>query len=85
MKCIKVIKSTKYAEVGEIKRVNEQEADEKVSTGYWMYIPKSEWKQLTRKPKSDESQLANIDAQTESNQSKTTTIAEKQLKRKNRK
>ena len=51
MKCIKVIKATKDHEVGTIRRVDDKEADSKVGTGYWMFIPKSEWKLATRKPK----------------------------------
>lgn len=45
MKCIKAIKSSKYSDVGEIKRVSNAEAEEKVQTGYWVYVPKSEYKQ----------------------------------------
>jgi hypothetical protein len=49
MKCIKAIRATKHTEVGEIKRLNDIEANEKVSTGYWKFIPKMEWKLATRK------------------------------------
>jgi len=48
MKCIKAIRATKHSAVGDIKRVTEVEADEKVSTGYWKFIPKMEWKSATR-------------------------------------
>ena len=44
MKCIRAIKETKYSKVGDIKRVSDQEANEKVDTKYWKFIPKSEWK-----------------------------------------
>jgi hypothetical protein len=44
MKCIKTIKSTKNTEVGTIIRVNDADAENKVKTGYWQYVPKSEWK-----------------------------------------
>ena len=44
MKCIQAIKETKYSKVGDIKRVSDQEANEKVDTKYWKFIPKSEWK-----------------------------------------
>ena len=44
MKCIQAIKETKYSKVGDIKRVSDQEAKEKVDTKYWKFIPKSEWK-----------------------------------------
>ena len=44
MKCIKSIKSTKNTEIGVIKRINDKEADSEVKSGYWKYVPKSEWK-----------------------------------------
>ena len=44
MKCIKLVKSTKNVEAGEIKRVKESEAESEVKGGYWKYVPKSEWK-----------------------------------------
>jgi hypothetical protein len=44
MKCIKAIKSLKHSEVGDIVRINNVEAEEKVRTGYWEYTAKSEWK-----------------------------------------
>ena len=54
MKCIKAIKQTKTYSLGEIRRVDNQDADEKVKSGVWMFIPKSEWKLATRKPKNDQ-------------------------------
>jgi hypothetical protein len=51
MKCIKVIKQTKSYELGEIRRMDDLEAESKVKTGYWAFCPKSEWKLVTRKPK----------------------------------
>ncbi len=54
MKCIKVIKAAKSYELGDIRRVDNSEADVKVSTGYWAFCPKSEWKLATRKPKNDQ-------------------------------
>lgn len=54
MKCIKVIKETKENKFGTIRRVADTEADSKVSTGYWAFCPKSEWKEVTRKPKNDQ-------------------------------
>ena len=74
MKTIKAIKATKYSAVGDIKRVTEVEAEEKVSTGYWKFIPKIEWKEATRKPK--EVEVVN-DQITDS-----VTISEKQLNKK---
>jgi len=44
MKCIKSIKPTKNTEVGVIVRIDEIEAETKVKTGYWSYVPKSEYK-----------------------------------------
>ena len=40
MKCIKSVD-------GVISRVHEDRAEIKVKTGDWMYVPKSEWKQLS--------------------------------------
>ena len=51
MKCIKSIKATKNTEIGHITRIDDVEAEAKVKTGYWAYIPKSEWK-LSRGTKS---------------------------------
>ena len=53
MKCIQAIKETKYAKVGDIKRVSDIEANEKVDTKYWKFVPKSEWKG-TRKISADQ-------------------------------
>ena len=44
MKCIKAIKETSQYEVGRIMRVEDKVADQRVSTGYWKFIPKNEWK-----------------------------------------
>ena len=44
MKCIKAIRSTKHVEVGEIKRIDDIEAESLVKSGYWKYVPKSEYK-----------------------------------------
>jgi hypothetical protein len=54
MKCIKSIKATKNTEVGHITRIDDNEAEAKVKTGYWAYVPKSEWKLATRKPKNEQ-------------------------------
>ena len=51
MKCIKSTKETPLTKLGTILRVKDKEADERVDKGGWMYIPKSEWKLATRKPK----------------------------------
>ncbi len=45
MKCIKAIKETSQYEVGRIMRVEDKVADQRVSTGYWKFIPKNEWKE----------------------------------------
>lgn len=50
MKCIKSIKETKTYKVGDIVRVSDKEADVRVESGYWMYVPKTEWKEFSRKP-----------------------------------
>jgi hypothetical protein len=44
MKCIMSIKQSKNTEIGTIKRINDVDADSNVKSGYWKYVPKSEWK-----------------------------------------
>lgn len=44
MKCIKSIKPSKNTEVGTILRVENEESELKVLTGYWEYTSKSNWK-----------------------------------------
>ena len=78
MKCIKAIRATKHTEVGEIKRLTDIEANEKVSTGYWAFAPKSEWKLATRKSKPEMVTVVN-DQITDA-----VTISEKQLNKKKR-
>ncbi len=51
MKCIKCIKVAKGYELDEIRRVSDIDAEERVKGGYWKFVPKSEWKLATRKPK----------------------------------
>ena len=51
MKCIKCIKVAKGYELDEIRRMDDIDADEKVKGGYWKFVPKSEWKAVTRKVK----------------------------------
>ena len=77
MKCIKVIKQTKSYELGEIRRMDDLEAEAKVKTGYWAFCPKSEWKLVTRKPKKVE---VVVESQTEE-----ISIEEKKLKRNKKK
>ena len=52
MKCIKCIKIAKGYQLDEIRRVSDEDADDRVKGGYWKFIPKSEWKLATRKTKS---------------------------------
>jgi hypothetical protein len=53
MKCIQAIRETKHTNVGDIKRVSDLEANEKVDTKYWKFVPKSVWKG-TRKISTDQ-------------------------------
>lgn len=50
MKCIKAVKETKNYKVGDILRVSDVEANDKVATTYFQFIPKSEWKLTRVKP-----------------------------------
>ena len=54
MKCIKCIKVAKGYDLDEVRRVSDIDADEKVKGGYWKFVPKSEWKAVTRKVKVNE-------------------------------
>jgi hypothetical protein len=54
MKCIKCIKVAKGYELDEVRRMDDIDANEKVKTGYWKFVPKSEWKAVTRKVKVNE-------------------------------
>lgn len=53
MKCIKAIKETKEVPLGTIRRVEDKTANNLVGS-MWTYIPKSEWKLATRKPKTEQ-------------------------------
>ena len=75
MKCIKCIKVAKGYDLDEVRRVADIDADEKVKGGYWKFVPKSEWKALTRKVKVNE--VVNTNEPTEE-----LSIEEKKLKRK---
>ena len=44
MKCIKLIKASKGHEIGEVLRVDDNEADLRVKGGYWSFTPKTEFK-----------------------------------------
>lgn len=56
MKCIQSIKASKNIETGMVARVSEIEAESKVKSGYWKYVPKSEWKSSTRKKTGSEAE-----------------------------
>ena len=54
MKCIKAIKETKSYKLDEIRRTDDVDADQKVASGVWKFVPKSEWKQSKRsQPKTE--------------------------------
>ena len=42
MKCIKCIKVAKGYDLDEVRRMDDIDANEKVKTGYWKFVPKSE-------------------------------------------
>ena len=48
MKCIQAIKDNNNYKKGHISRVENKDADLKVSTGDWKFIPKAQWKSETR-------------------------------------
>jgi hypothetical protein len=79
MKCIKCIRQTKTYDLDEIRRVSDQDADEKVKSGTWKFIPKSEWKATLQKAVVKNDNIISPDETTE------LTVAEKQLKGKKKK
>ena len=80
MKCIKCIRQTKTYDLGEIRRTDDIDAEQKVKSGNFKYIPKTEWKG------SKGSVKVKVEVADETNeQPAETTIAEKQLKSKKKK
>ena len=78
MKCIKCIRQTKTYDLGEIRRTDDIDAEQKVKSGTFKYIPKTEWKGNKENIK--------VEIADETNeQPAETTIAEKQLKSKKKK
>jgi hypothetical protein len=88
MKCIKAIKKLKniVLESGTIVRVDDIEAESKVRSGYYKYVPKSEYKvskqkeQIVVNPNHEEDQKL-IKIANEISMQSAMTISEKQLKR----
>jgi hypothetical protein len=78
MKCIKNIKASKGYDLNEIRRTDDIDAEQKVKSGNWTYIPKSEWKEAVRKlVKPEPTPVVEQPVQEE-------TASEKQLKSKKR-
>lgn len=46
MKCVIATKSTKHVNVGDVKRVDNEDADMMVSGGYWNYTSKNEFRKF---------------------------------------
>jgi hypothetical protein len=79
MKCIKCIKQAKSYQLGEIRRMDDLEAEAKVKTGYWAFCPKSEWKGILK------TAIVKNDTVVSQDDTAELTIAEKQLKGKKKK
>lgn len=79
MKCIKCIKQTKHYDLDEIRRTDDQDAEDKVKSGIWKFIPKSEWKATLQKAVVKNDTIVSPDEPVEQ------TVAEKQLKSKKKK
>jgi hypothetical protein len=79
MKCIKCIRQTKSYDLNEIRRTDDQDAEDKVKSGTWKFIPKSEWKATLQKAVVKNETIVSQDETTEA------TVAEKQLKSKKKK
>ena len=63
----------------EIRRTDDQDAEDKVKSGTWKFIPKSEWKATLKKAVVKNETIVSSDETTEP------TVAEKQLKSKKKK
>ena len=61
MKCIKLIKASKGHEIGDIVRIDENEADLRVKGGNWAFIPKTEWK-LYKNPNYKTTQVDKVES-----------------------
>ena len=85
MKCIKAIKTSKKAEVGTILRVDDVEAEARVKSTYWVYIPKAEWKVAQPKEESKVEEPVKTISDSVIKGYQNETISEKQLKRKKNK
>lgn len=46
MKCIKAIKRFGTNKVGDIVRIDNESAIQRVSEGSWIFVPKTEWKNI---------------------------------------
>jgi hypothetical protein len=79
MKCIKCIRQTKSYDLDEIRRTDDQDAEDKIKSGTWKFIPKSEWKATLKKAVVKNETIVSSDETTEP------TVAEKQLKSKKKK
>jgi hypothetical protein len=79
MKCIKCIRQTKSYDLDEIRRTDDQDAEDKVKSGTWKFIPKREWKATLQKAVVKNETIVSQDETTEA------TVAEKQLKSKKKK
>jgi len=91
MKTIQCIKKLKGYELEELRRVEDKEAEQKVKTGYFKYVPKSDWKNIYKEQlskietKTEEPKKVTIQSSTDgSNTSREETISEKQLKSRKR-
>jgi hypothetical protein len=76
MKCIKCIRQTKSYDLDEIRRTDDQDAEDKVKSGTWKFIPKSEWKGTLQKAVVKNETIVSQDEPAE------LSIEEKKLKRK---
>lgn len=61
MKCIQSIKQTKTVELGEVKRTNDADAEVSVKSGYWKYVPKSEWKKQNKPQVTEKQEVTKVE------------------------
>jgi len=83
MKCIQAIRESKDVVLGEIRRVDDKTAYNMVGLS-WKYVPKSEWKLVTRKFKSTDQVVTNQQPSTDQVEKKPYKKGQKSEKHKNK-
>jgi len=88
MKTIQCIKKLKGYELEELRRIDDLEAEQKVKTGYFKYVPKGDWKKIYKEQLSKIETVVEKQFQESANNAisvkRQETVSEKQLKSRKR-